>query len=140
MTQDTVVVTQEDRETYADEVERFGDKEYADRIRAGQRDTLSMLSMLARHRAAAEQRGFKLCQDAMDREAIARIIDPHAWERRDEFAALLRGEGLSSHTSLAEMQKPSAARRVDKVVADSIAKADAIRTLSIKGTGNDAQH
>lgn len=62
------------------------------------------------------------------REAAARIIDPYAWERRDEFAALLRGEGLSSDQSLAAMQTRSAGRRIDKVVADSLAKADAILT------------
>jgi len=65
------------------------------------------------------------------REAIARIIDPYAWDRRDEFAAILRGEGLSPDPSLAEMQKRSAARRIDAVVADSLAKADAILALSL---------
>ena len=56
MTKETmgdVVVTQADRDAYAREVETFGDKEYADRIRSGQRDSLSMLQAFARHRTEA---------------------------------------------------------------------------------------
>jgi len=47
-------VTQGDRDAYANEVEKFGDKEYADLIRAGQRDTLSMLQAFAAHRSTAQ--------------------------------------------------------------------------------------
>ena len=54
MAEDNVVVEQIDRDAYAAEVERLGDKESADRIRAGKRDTLTILRMLARHRLAAQ--------------------------------------------------------------------------------------
>jgi len=46
--QDQPRVEQRHREAYASEVERLGDKEYADRIRAGQRDSLSMIHAFAR--------------------------------------------------------------------------------------------
>lgn len=59
-----VAVEQVDRDAYADEVERLGDKEYADRVRAGQCDTLSMLHMLARHRITAMQSGWQPIESA----------------------------------------------------------------------------
>lgn len=46
-----VEITQADREAYALEVERLGDGDYAELIRSGQRDTLSMIHAFARHRA-----------------------------------------------------------------------------------------
>lgn len=61
-------VTQADRDAYANEVEKFVDKEYADLIRAGQRDKLSMLQAFAAHRlASTAQPEVKALVEALER-------------------------------------------------------------------------
>jgi hypothetical protein len=61
------------------------------------------------------------------RERIARIIDPNAWESREWFAAVLRGEHIpADDPEKRAMLERSAARRKDTVVAPSLEKADTI--------------
>jgi len=62
-------------------------------------------------------------------EALARIISPDAWARRNRFLEILRGEGrLPEDPKQIAMMKRSAERRKNLVVADSIEKASAIVT------------
>lgn len=71
-------VEQQDREAYAMEVERLGDKEYADRVRAGKRDTLTILGMLARHRHEARKAALEEAAGIADREYAGRGWHPAA--------------------------------------------------------------
>lgn len=66
------------------------------------------------------------------REAIARIIDPDAWLRRERFQQIIRGEGrMPEAEEMRAVMVRSAHNRVDAVVEPSLAKADAIlATLS----------
>lgn len=61
------------------------------------------------------------------REKVARIIDPAAWAQRANFQRIIAGEGrMPSDPDQRAMHIRSATRRVDAVVADSLARADAI--------------
>ncbi|WP_439538659.1 hypothetical protein [Sphingomonas sp.] len=119
---DKVEVTQEDREAAAQFSESIvgktnGRDEIA-RCREGKEDATYLVQAFARHRAAAEaaaeQRGFKLCQDA----AVKRL---EGKAERARIAAI--GNGMD----------PSDATLLDYEF--SLA-ADELRTLTIKETGN----
>lgn len=83
---------------------------------------------IAEYRLAAEQS--RASTPAVDREAIARIIDPAAWETYDYWAGRLRGDGhWPSDPDQVEAIRSSYERRMPVVVAESLAKAAAILAL-----------
>lgn len=61
-------------------------------------------------------------------ERVARIIDPAAWKRREEFQAIIAGTAPSypDDPDKRAMYLRSATRRVDAVIAPSIALATAV--------------
>lgn len=64
------------------------------------------------------------------REEIARVIDPAAWKQREHFLNIIAGNAkMPEKPENAAMYLRSATRRVDSVVAPSLAKADAILPL-----------
>lgn len=81
MTQDTVVVTQEDREAAAALWGFFkAQGPLIDTPEKGKAIGEEFLQAFARHRIAAEQRGFKLCQDAGREAFLNMIADADRWD------------------------------------------------------------
>lgn len=106
MTQDTLVVTQEDREAAEWAWDTMSDdKEWRD-LHCD--DKIAWWQAFARHRIAAEQRGFKLCQDAAVKVAAQDNRSPAA----KEYGYFPQWHEYGQRL------------------------ANAIRTLSIKETGN----
>jgi hypothetical protein len=103
-----ITITQANREAYALEVERLGDKEYADLVRAGKRDTLSILGMLARHRHEARAEAL---------EEAAKVADQYSASRRS----------ASAHAK--DQKKRTEARDFESMAIEGTHIATAIRAL-----------
>jgi len=104
-------VEQVDRDAYAREVETFGDKEYADRIRSGQLDTLVMVQAFARHRIEAT------------REVEAERVK--LWNENRDLIASIHVEKAATDTMRAQLDEAMEARK--RLVKDFRWRADQCR-------------
>jgi hypothetical protein len=80
-----------------------------------------MLQMLAAHRLSSSPTALPGAEDAL-REAVARIVDPANWARREMYLRHAEESGY-------QVQRENKIDLADEAVEESLAKADAILAL-----------